>query len=664
MATDKTPKPNVEVASKEAVTAEQVVGEYSTHWKYVSGSYHETWMNAWKLYNNQRIQYGYQGISDTFIPLTFSIVESTLANVVGGRPKLTYLPTNKDQTADTKVLDAYADYAWDKSGLQLKVIPWVKDAIMYGTGVLFAYWDVNKNIPGFKNIPLKDFWIDPTVTSIEQAEEEGKPCGFRYLTTKDALKRRMVVNTDYNRHKPEDDKNPSMKPLYNHAEIDAAGEFDPDQTDKEDKEQWLGSTLGEEAMKNQVEVIVRVTKDRWVEVLNRSNIIRDEDNPYECLPFAIQRDFIDPSLFYAKGHVEVIAQRQEELNDNENQDVDNMSYYLDNMATIDPAYKELIPQIKSGPGVVIPVPAGMYVPLPKPAYNNKAGEKRTEIKTDMREAVGAGEILQAGGDPTKKTATEVNAEQMNAGKRFDVMLQVMETDGFQQLGRLLFKLVKLFADDRCVVRVVGSNGIRFETFLKKDYEGEYEPKIQLEASAKTEQARQQLQDDQMFQSLQTNPLINQLELIKMYASKRWNLDQDEVDLLLSNPGNPGEEQPGGMDPSMPADPSMASPMGAAPAPEAPPLDPTKTPVDESGLTPQDLVKLYAAAVSAGDIGLTYEIKQKLGFDPSDDPPLAVAHKQTQMVNDRHKMALEIQRSQLEQERAEREAQQPEAVPAA
>ena len=671
MATTTQPKPNVETPDKQEVTAEQIKKEYEKHWNYVQGSYHNTWTRAWKLYNNIRVDYGYEGKSNTFVPMTFSIVEATLANVVGGRPKLTYQPTNPEQTADVKILDAYADYIWDKSKLQLKVIPWTRDSIMYGTGVLFGYWDAKLNIPNFKNIPLKDFWIDPTATSIEDAEDRNLPCGFRYLTTRDELKRRMVVNDKYDDEVGETKKNARMVPLYNHAMVDEAADFSGETTDKEEKDTLMGSTLGGEDRKGQVEVIVRVTRDKWVEVLNRDQIIRDEANPFKMLPFAVQRDFFDTNLFYAKGHVEVIAKRQEELNDNENQDVDNMSYYLDNMFRYDPQIANTVAMLRTGPGVGIPARAGEIEFFEKPAPTGKAGEKRMEIKTDMREAVGAGEILQAGGtQTTKKTASEINATQLNAGKRFDVMLQVMENDGFQQLGRMIFKLVQLFADDKCVVRVTGGKGIRFEEFIKKDFEGEYEPKIQLEASAKTEQSQKRLEDDQMYAQLSVNPLVNQIELTKTVLQKRWNLDADEVELLLSNPNDTGEPQMGGDPNAMAQDPSMMqNPMmqGQAPgagmgidpnAPAAP--DPTMggKQTADGGLIPSDLVKLYAAAVTAGDYGMLIEIKTKLGFDPSDDPPIGIQQKQTTMVGDRIKHASEIQRSQIEQERIAQEALNP------
>jgi len=547
--------------------------EFKLHWDYASKNYHGVWKNAWKLYNNQRTNRGYNGVADTFVPLTFAIVEGAVANIVGGRPKFTYLPNDDTQVADTKILDSYVSYVWEKGKFQLRTIPWVKDSILYGTGVIYVYWDAELDIPCARNVPLKDFWIDPTVTTIEQAEREGKPCGFRYLTTKQALKDQQVVNEDfidgleeeYLDETGEVKKNPRFVPLYDHAAIDKATVYSDSDTDKYDKDMWDGSTLDKDAKKHQVEVVYRCTKDKIIEYINRKEIIREEDNNLGMLPFAVQRDFWDASLFYGRGHVEVIAARQEELNDNENQDLDNMSYYLDNMFRYDPEIEDTITSFRSGPGVGIPARAGQIEFFPKPPDSSKAERKRQEIKVDMREAVGAGEILQGGTAETDKTATEIQAQTLSAGKRFDLNLQSMELDGFERLGALIFELTQLYANAETLVRVVGNKGVRFDTFLKEEYQGKYDVRVQLDASAKSELARGREQQDQMFLQMSQNPHINLLELTKFTLQKRWDLDEDEVELLMSNPGMPGEPQPG--DPQI--DPNTGLPIEELPMEEVP-----------------------------------------------------------------------------------------------
>jgi len=322
-----------------SLTAKDIVAEFNTHWSYMMGTYYQRWHDAWNITNNHRILYGYEGTADTFIPLTFSIIESTKANVVGGRPKITYLPTNDEQTADSKLLDSTIDYVWGKGGYQARVVDWVDGALTYGSSFLMVTWDTELDMPVPRYVAVKDFWIHPSATTIEHAERDNMPCGYRYLTTKEALKARQLPNPDFDDSKPESKRNQRTVNMYDHAAVARATSITREQTDATDKNMWQGSTLGDDAPKHQVEVIVRYGNGKRIEVLNRSEIILDTEAEVDDMyPFAPLYDFKDPSLFYGRGHVDILKQRQEELNDVDNQDTDNMSAQLDSMKWVDPAY--------------------------------------------------------------------------------------------------------------------------------------------------------------------------------------------------------------------------------------------------------------------------------------------------------------------------------------
>lgn len=648
------------------LTAAQVVAEFNRHWGYAQSAYHQRWKDAYFITNNQRINRGYEGVADTFIPLTFSIIEATKANVIGGRPKITFLPTSDEQDGDTQILNSAIMYVWDKGYYQQRVVDWVDGALTYGTSMLMETWDTTLDIPVARIVPIKDFWLDPSASTIEMAEREGLPCGYRYLTTAEALKGRQVVNPDFDDTKAEGKSNQRVTNLYDHKKIDKAGEYAAQQTDATDKNMWQGSTLGDDAKTKQVEVIVRYCQGKKMEICNRKEVILDGDAEIdEMYPFAPLYDYKDPSLFYGRGHPDILKQRQEELNDVDNQDTDNMSFQLDSVKWIDPTYAHLIPEIVSAPGVVIPVPQNMFGELQKPPYNPKAKEKREEIKDDMREAVGAGEVLEGTPEPNQKSATEINAIQLNAGKRFDLMIQQMESGGFQRLAKLMFKFMQKYADKEFMVRTVGNKGVKFEKFLKDSYPGEWDPMVQLDASAKSQQAQTAAQTQNMFMQYSQNPLINLMELTKLDMRKQYGLDDQEVELLLSNPGQPGEAQPGdgeagpaaamgaqGTPQGVPGAPPTGNPMvlptpGAMPTGPAAPAPGPGGQVYESG----DLVKLYLAASASGDTGLMDQIIEKLGFEPSDEMPQAIAAKQAATGDAQVKAALAVQDQQHQHEQA-------------
>lgn len=660
----------VEPEDTSKLTAKDVVTEWNNHWKYALGVYHPRWKDAYQITNNQRINRGYVGVADTFIPLTFSIVDSTKANIIGGRPKITFLPTTDEQKAGTDILDAAVDYVWDKGYYQQRVADWVDGALTYGTSVLQIVWDVHLDIPVARFIPIKDIWLDPSASTIEMAEREGLPFGYRYLTTAESLKGRQIVNPEFDDESAESDSNPRYANLYDHKAIDKAGEYTAQQTDATDKNMWQGSTLGDDAKTTQVEVIVRYCKNRRIEIINRKEIILDTESEIEDMyPFSVLYDYKDASLFYGRGLPDILKQLQEELNDVSNQDTDSMSYQIDSMKWVDPTFAHLIPDIVSGPGVVIPIPQNMMGELPKPAYNPKAQEKRTNLKDDMREAVGAGEVLQGVAAQQGKTATEINAEQLNAGKRFDVMIQQMETGGFQRVAKLIFKFLQKYADEEMLIRTVGNKGVAFKKFVKTEYPGEWDPRVQLDASAKTEQAKNAGMAGQMFTQYAQNPLVNLMELTKLDMRKQYGLDDQEVELLLSNPGQAGDAQasdgtaapaaamaqpgiaPGSPSPVPMNGPTMG-PNGAPLPPAAPTAPPGPTPDPETGLLPTDLVRLYAAAGAAGDHELMDQIELKLGFRPSDDIPVAIKAQAVKAADTHVKAALAVQDQQHSQEQAD------------
>jgi len=76
---------------------ETVVKNFETAWNYTNTNYHEKWFNAWKLYNNQRVDEGYNGISKTFVPMVFSTIETMVASLAGSRPRFDYRPTKREQ---------------------------------------------------------------------------------------------------------------------------------------------------------------------------------------------------------------------------------------------------------------------------------------------------------------------------------------------------------------------------------------------------------------------------------------------------------------------------------------------------------------------------------------------------------------------------------------
>lgn len=524
---------------------------------YVKDNYEDDWSDYWKCYNNIRTKRGYDGISDDFVPETFTIVESVKANIAGGKPKWQFVAMNEEQKQDTDILNQMMDFYWDENRMIQKTLNWVQDMLVYGNGVLMVSWE--DNLPRITNIPLPDFFVDPTSTHMNNPEEAGYPkfTGYRYLTDRASLRKKKVINPDTGQ---DDDyyKNLDDIPEYN---------GDWDKLDKDTKESFIGSTLGKDSVKKQVECIVYYTKKKKIIVANRQTIIYEGDNPYQraastkdvvvnvegqetqkkvdipaikpFFPFAILRNYVDGSLFYAKGDVANIINRQETLNDISNQKQDNITYVLNNMWQIDPQFSHLADQIESVPGAVYPIPQGALNPIEKQVVTAEADTEMLRIKDEMRRATAADEVIQgASQEQGRITATEITAQVNQANQRFNTKLSVLESEGYAQLGRILFKMVQIFVTQEMAVRIIGPDGTQWKDFNPTDFTGEYEPKVSLESTQKVLKAEEGQKFQQVHEMYANSPLINQTEFARVYLEKVLDLKEDQIKRLLDVPPPP------------------------------------------------------------------------------------------------------------------------------
>jgi hypothetical protein len=541
------PKTKKEVQDEQG-RLNQYLQDYRDAWNYVHDNYHETWYECYSIYNNRRVKIGYNSVADSFVPETRTIVESLVANIAGGAPRFEYIPTTEEQDADTEVLTELMNYYWDCNHMGTKAQSWVRDSILYGTGVLHITWDSVKNIPVIDNVPLRDFFVDPTATTLENA----RFAGFRYLADRELLKKMMVL----------DPVSGEMVPKYKNLDnIDGDAKPSSEEMDKQKKEKLVGSTLGINNDR-QIEVILIYYMDtgKVVEMGNRGQIIREVDTPYQLpeqtrtveamvngvpqmvdkkiekidpfLPFAILRNTIDSSLFYGTGDVEVIMARQEVLNDVENLDLDNLHFMNNVMWRIDPAYEDLAAEIESTPGIVIPVPRNALETIEKPQMTNDLDEKKMEIKEEMRRATAADEVMQGSiSQGARTTATEISAVTTQAQARFKTKVTNLESEGFAQLGSALHKISLIFIDKKTVVRIVGPEGVSFKDFDPFEYSGYYEPHVRLQSTVKEQKIEQGQKLNQMYQVILNNPVVNQTEAVR-FIMETLGAEDEEIKRML------------------------------------------------------------------------------------------------------------------------------------
>lgn len=554
-----------------------VMEDFERARKYVQENYQTIWEDCFKAYNAIRTRRGYSGVADDFIPEVFSIVESLKAAIAGSKPKFKFMALDEEQEQDTEILNSLVDYYWSCNNMTEKMLNWVGDMIIYGNGVFMVTWEENK--PLVHHIPLSDFFVDPTATHINRPEERGyaKFAGYRYLTGLEQLKAKKMIDV----------KTGELVPMYKNLSLVTVGSPVADD-DKTRKEQLLGSTLGKDAAKHQVEIIEYYTAKKKIVIANRSVVIYDGENPFQreektvtqvtlvdgepvpskrtipgikgFLPFAILRNYTDSNLFFARGDVEVLIPMQEALNDTSSQKRDNLAYSLNNMWQIDPRFKHLAEQIESMPGAVFPIPKGALTAIEKQDISPAADTEIARLTQAMRTASAADAAVQGVSQKfSRTTATEIAAQLNQASTRFTTKIQNLEDEGFAQLARIIFKMIQIFVDKELAVRITGKTGTTWQDYNPNRYTGEYQPRVVLEATAKAEA-------EQMAQAVQVaaqfgmnNPIVNQEALLrKIFTSIFPDSPKDDIDELLTPPAPPvmgGDGQ--AVDPSLTQNPDTA-----------------------------------------------------------------------------------------------------------
>lgn len=536
-------------------TLAEVMKDFNKARNYISGHYEKIWSECFKAYNSIRTRQGYVGVANEFVPETFAIVESLKAAIAGTKPKFKYLPLTEEQEQDTTTLNALVDFYWSCNNMTEKMLNWVGDMIIYGNGIFMVSWENGR--PLIQHIPLSDFFVDPAATHMNRPEEPGYPryAGYRFLTSLKQLKAEKEV----------DPETGEVRGKYKNLDVISLGTQD-DNMDKDRKEMYLGSTFGRNAISEQVEVITYYTQYRKVMIANRGTVIYDGENPYHkaedsvdtaveidgevikgkhkipeikgFLPFAILRNYVDSSLFFARGDVEVILPAQEALNDTASQKRDNVAYVLNNMWQIDPRFKHMAEQIESSPGAVFPIPKGALSPIEKNDISPSADGEIERLRQQMRNATGADAAVQGVAQKfSRTTATEVQAQLQQASMRFTTKVQNLEDEGFAQLARIIYKMIQIFVDTETAVRIVGKKGVEWQTYKPGTYQGEYEPRVVLEATMDAETAALSQAMQVAAQFSLGNPLVNQEAFLRQQYKVLFGkfLSDDDIEEMLTAP---------------------------------------------------------------------------------------------------------------------------------
>lgn len=573
------------------------------------------WERDIKLYNNERVEKHYEGVSDTFVPMTYSTLETISSALLTADYNTDFVPqdiykylkdrlmpgytgtlvaddgTESGETEEQylvraiqnavqggpitdeslEVLNAFYDYIWDNGGWEDLVGEMIDSGIQIGNGALWMVFENGK--PKLISVPFPDYIWDTAAS----CDEDCKFAGRKYLASLKDLKAETIVDPG----SPNPDK-PKTKKRYDLAGLKkrTTGSND-DKTEKELLEKMLfGTTLDITDDKgkikddlDQCEVIEIMTEDRMYTMVNRSCIAEDVENPIVAqaklrgveditrlikIPGITWANNKKGSLFVGRSETSTFWKEQERLNDATNQKSDAVTQALLRQKRADPALK---PQKNSMsvPGAVIWAQTGQYEAIPGDQVPNAAFTEENSIKNNIRETTATDQIVKGVGSTTDVTATEAKLQVAQSGQRIEKKIKKLENGPLKRIARLALQYIRLFVTDPFIVPQPANNGINPRLYDPKKYDYDFEPKVTLTVSAQSQKRQEQSEASQNFQVVIQDPTNNLTEAKKILYPKMLDLDKDEINRIIENPNQ-----------SMPGMPSGA-PIPGAPAPTGAPL---------------------------------------------------------------------------------------------
>lgn len=510
-------------------TLTKVLKAFRNSRNYTKSGYWDIWEACWKLYNGQRVNIGYDGFSDVFIPETYTEIQAIKAHLLNGNIEIEFMPTSPDQSGDPATLQSAFNYAWYKDYMDNKLDNTITEYLAMGNCYIWSYPGVD-GFPCQRVISAKDCFFDPLIKNYEELCDYGY-AGYRWITTKEDLENEEIANPEY------DDSDPnSSQTVKRYKNLDQVGTFsgdDSDPTAKEDREEMLADAVLEDT-DDQVECLTYFDKGNMITIANRSVTIEEGDNPFQreerqvnsaddqgqpvtftmpeikpFIPVAPFRNLTDPNLWYARGDIEIIGPSQERLNDVQAQKSDNLTYQLNRMWALDPNFAQKIDEIQSVPGAVFTIPPGALEQIQTLPIGSDADNEIARIKQEMQGASGSSEAYMGTlGSSGRESSYQINQTLVALGARFQVKIRNLEDEGMRILATNMWKIMQIFITQETPVRVNSTNGISWSAYNPGLYLGDWDVQVKLGSSADTIKETQRQQAMQFYLLASKQPFVD------------------------------------------------------------------------------------------------------------------------------------------------------------
>jgi len=481
-------------------------------------TFEDKWNRFYKLYRFQLNQGKQPYQANLSIPYCFANVETILPRMVANKPKVEFQAREPQDQINTEVLRNLIEYQWGEMNMDSKMSEWVKQVLIYGTSVLKVYWRLYKNGKLYDNpeadvVDLFDFFIDPSATSIDDAE---------YVIHR-IVKPLNTIKDD---------------PKYKNTNL-IKGSAERINEFREQRDSVLGVNTAEDQHKQEIELLEYWEDNRVITVANKSIVIRDEENPFDhkMKPFVVIVNQLVPKEFYGIGEIEPLESLQNELNDLRNQRMDNVNLVLNRMwkARRDSTIQWDTLTSKPG-GIILTDNMEDIIDITTPDITASSFREEESIKSDIQNTTGVTDYI-TGVSGKTSTATEIVKKTEESNQRFKMKIKNLENMGIKRLGEILLALNQQYIDREKIIRIVGTERQEYALVDPASINGSFDIIVIPGSTMPIDRESKKAQALELKKIFGADPLINQIELDKIVLDA---YEIKSIDRLLQQPGTINE----------------------------------------------------------------------------------------------------------------------------
>lgn len=519
-------------------TLTRVVDDYSASTSF-QAPYLAKFQEYYKLYRSFKDKETLrEDRSNLFIPYVFHIVETEtprLVNtLVNTRPFIQTQPLgfpSDQREARAKKMDLLLDYQFQvRIRFVTRLTDVVKTTLMYGTAITRQGWKYEKkdvpirkplriagldtgikekvyeskvihDDPFVRNVPLWDFFFDPSAVIIE---DECRYCIEReWMDYADVLQLEKSLGVKFK----------NMSELKDNARGNASMASENPHLSS------VGMSGGTQSNRKAIELLHYWTGEWYVIVANGKFVLLSDESPYDHgqIPYSKWVDTPVPNEFYGIGEIESVEDLQEELNVTRNQRIDNVALILNKMFTIvrgamiDPA--QLV--TRSGGFIEVDdqndVQELKFTDVTGAAYNEE-----DRIKSDMDRVTGVNDTTRGSEGSRRETATTMSILANAGAERFKLKVTLIAYGGMTDMINQVIRLNQQFLTEERQVMILGKDSsVTVDTVTLDDILGEWDIIAigsAIEAAVNTD--IQQANITNLYSLLKDNPFVNQEAFLK------------------------------------------------------------------------------------------------------------------------------------------------------